>query len=107
MAFNFAAGFNIKPCGLQQISAATLATAQTLTAPTGADRVTVAMIQAEGGACKWTDDGSTTPTATVGMLLSSGETLPYQGDLSKFQIIRKDATATLNISYYRAGEGGE
>lgn len=105
MAFNFVVGTNVKPCGLQQISAATLVTAQSLTAPT-LDRVNIAMIQAEGGAVKWTDDG-TTPTATVGMRIADGETLPYQGDLSKIQLIRKDAAATVNISYYRAGEGGE
>jgi hypothetical protein len=105
MAFNFVAGVNVRPAGLQQISAATLATAQPLTAPT-IDRVNIAMIQAEGGALRYTDDG-TTPTATVGMLINQGETIPYQGDLTKLQLIRKDAAASANINYYRAGEGGE
>lgn len=105
MAFNFVVGFNIKPAGLQQIATATLATAQTLTAPT-VDRTNIAMIQADGGQLRYTDDG-TTPTASVGMLINDGETLPYQGDLTKIQLIRVAAPAAANISYYRAGEGGE
>jgi hypothetical protein len=105
MAFIFVVGVNVKPAGLQQIAAATLATAQTLTAP-AVDRANGALIQADGGALRYTDDG-TTPTATVGMLISANETVEYRGDLSKLQLIRKDATASANINYYRYGEGGE
>lgn len=103
--FNFVMGFNIKPCGLQQIVAATLANAQTLTPP-AVDRANICVIQAEGGALRYTDDG-TVPTATVGMVINSGETMAYQGDLTAVKLIRKDATASANINYYRAGEGGE
>lgn len=105
MAFIFVAGFNIKPAGFQPIDTATLATAQSLTAP-AVDRANVAMIQAEGGTLRYRDDG-TAPTAAVGTLISQGETLPYQGDLTKIQIIRTAAGAIANIHYYRCGEGGE
>ncbi len=105
MAFLFVHGWNVKPCGYQQIASATLAAATGLTAPTP-PRVTVAMIQAEGGNLRWRDDG-TDPDANTGMLLLEGDTLPYMGDLAAIKLIRVAAGALANVAYYRAGEGGE
>lgn len=85
---------NLTPKGYQQLTS--LASAATLTVPSGA---TVALIQAEGQAVRWRDDG-TSPTASVGMLISSGETVPYSGSLSAFKVIETAASAKLNVSYY-------
>lgn len=51
-------------------------------------------------AIAWTDDG-TTPSATEGMLLPGNQTLKYEGDLSKFRMIRAGAAdVSVRISYY-------
>lgn len=77
--------------------AATLASSTALTVPGGA---TYAVIQVEGGAIRWRDDG-VAPTATVGMrLLTDGE-LFYDGSLSAFRAILATGTPILNIAYYR------
>ena len=67
-----------------------------LTIPVGA---TVALIQAETHDVRWRDDG-TAPTASVGMYLGQGATLPYTGNLNAVQFIQVSAGAKLNISYY-------
>lgn len=85
------------PLGYQQIAAATLATAQTLTVP---DRSQVAVMKVEAGALRWRDDG-TSPTDAIGMLEADGAKFFYCGDLSAFEAIRVDATTILNVSYYR------
>jgi len=82
------------PLGYQQIS--NLVAAVGLTVPNGAKR---ALIQAESQSVRWRDDG-TAPTAAVGMLIQSGETLPYTGALGTIRIIEVAASAKLNISYY-------
>lgn len=84
------------PLGYQQIASATLAAATHLTVPSGSRW---ALIVAEAQNVRWTDDG-TTPTASVGMLLASGQTLQYGGDLAKIQFIAATAGAILNVSYY-------
>lgn len=87
---------NITPQGFQQITSLSASTA--LTVPTGAK---VALIQAETQSVRWRPDGSTTaPTASVGMLLAAGETLPYTGDLSKIRFIETTASAKLNVAYF-------
>ena len=55
---------NIRPKGYQRITSLSASTA--LTVPTGAR---LALIEAEGVAIRWRDDG-TAPTASVGMTLS-------------------------------------
>ena len=49
---------------------------------------------------RWRDDG-TAPTATVGMLLSAGQTQTFSGDLAALKFIQTGAgVATLNVSFY-------
>lgn len=84
----------MRPLGFQQI--ASLSSATALTVPVGA---LTALIQAEAQDVRWRDDG-TNPTATVGITLGSGLTLPYNGDLSAIKFIETTASAKLNISYY-------
>lgn len=85
---------DIKPMGFQQITS--LSSAAGLTIPQGA---LFALVQAETQGVRWRDD-DTNPTASVGMLLVAGDTLPYTGDLTKLKLIQVTASASVNISYY-------
>ena len=80
-------------CGFQQI--AVLSTAQLLTVPANAR---AAIIHAETQAIRWRDDG-TAPTAAIGMRLVVGDTLYYDGELSKLRLIEETASAKANITY--------
>lgn len=80
--------------GYQQITS--LSSASALTVPSGA---TMALIVPETQAVRWRDDG-TNPTASVGMPVAVGESLNYDGDLSRIRFIQQTASAVLNISYY-------
>lgn len=90
--------------GYQQIT--NLSSAAGLTVPaldpsTGLNCEAVfALIVAETQGVRWRDDG-TAPTASVGMPLSPGIPLQYDGDLSKIRFIEQAASAKLNVSYYR------
>lgn len=86
------------PLGHQQITAATLATAQTLTVPTGAVYALIQAVSSTGIKVRWRDDG-TAPTATVGMQL--GSDMWYVGDLAALKFIREAAGVTLEVSYYK------
>lgn len=91
-----------RPLGYQQISAATLVAATSLTIPTLPAGVVVGytVIQVENGDVRWRDDG-TAPTSSVGMTLLSGYELDYAGDAAAIQFILIGATSPiLNISYY-------
>lgn len=88
--------------GYQQITS--LTSAASLTVPTRnldglSCRPTMALITPEGSAVRWRDD-DVDPTGTVGMPLSSGVTLQYDGDLTKIRFIENGGTAKLNITYY-------
>jgi hypothetical protein len=85
---------NVRPLGHQQIT--TLSSAVGLTFPTGAR---LALIQPETQSIRWRDDG-TNPTASVGLVLNAGDTLPYTGDLALFKVIETTASAKLNVAYY-------
>lgn len=85
---------NLRPLGYQQITS--LSSATGLTVPRGA---TVALIQPETQAVRWRDDG-TNPTASVGMPIAVGETLPYIGYLENIKFIEQTASAVLNVAYY-------
>lgn len=80
-------------CGFQQI--AVLTTAQALTVPPGAR---AAIIHADAQVIRWRADG-VAPTATVGMRLTLGNTLYYDGEFSKLLMIEEAAGAKANISY--------
>lgn len=84
----------LTPKGFQQLTSVSASTA--LTVPNGA---TSALIQAENQAIRWRDDG-TAPTASIGMLLQSGATLQYNGDLTAIRLIETIASATINVAYY-------
>lgn len=86
------------PLGYEQITDVSLATG--LSVPSGAD---FALIQAVSQNVRWRDDG-TSPTASVGMQLTAGDTLRYDGDLSAFEAIEDAASAELNITYYQRGQ---
>lgn len=81
--------------GYQQITSLSAATA--LTIPSGA---ILALIQAESKDVRWRDDG-TSPTASVGMTITAGSMLEYNGVLENLKFIEVTASAKLNVSYYR------
>ena len=88
--------------GYQQITS--LSAAAALTVPVVdanglSVKPTIAIITPEAAAVRWRDDG-TDPTGTVGMPLASGETLQYDGDLTKIRFIQQAPGAIINISYY-------
>lgn len=60
-----------------------------------------ALIQAETQAIRWTDDPDVDPAAaTNGMIIAAGQTLEYDGDLSKIRFIQAAATAVMHVSFY-------
>ena len=88
--------------GYQQITSLSAATG--LTVPQYdvnglACKPTIAIITCETNAVRWRDD-DVNPTASVGMPLSSGVTLQYDGDLTKIKFIEQLSGAKLNVSYY-------
>ena len=80
--------------GYQQITS--LSSATGLTVPAGATRAIIAPLTQT---VRWRDDG-TNPTASVGMPVSAGSYLSYDGDLNRIRFIEASASAELNISYY-------
>jgi hypothetical protein len=62
-------------------------------------KASFALITPETQSVRWRDDG-TAPTSSVGMPLSAGVTLQYDGDLSKIRFIEQLSGAKLNVSYY-------
>lgn len=80
--------------GFQQITS--LAAATALTVPSGTEKI---LLDVEGAAVRWRDDG-TNPTTSVGHRLTVGSTLIYEGDLDAIRFIQESAGAKLNVSYY-------
>ncbi len=74
-----------------------LTTAQFL--PTIASGANYALIQVQGGALNWRDDG-VAPSASTGMTIPSGGELVYNGTLSALQLCSQSGTVTVNISFY-------
>jgi hypothetical protein len=91
-------GGGATPLGYQQISAATLAAATSLTVPTGA---TVAVVQVDTAAVYWRDDGSA-PTGSSGIRIAAGITQAFGPDsLIDIQFIKATGgLPVLNVSYY-------
>lgn len=85
---------SLTPKGYQRI--ADLSAIVGLTVPEGA---TLALIQVEGAAVRYRDDG-TVPTAIAGMPLAAGAALQYNGSLSDLRFIQQNVGAVLNILYY-------
>lgn len=80
--------------GYQQVIDLTIVASLTVPSGTG-----VAVIQAEGAAVRWRDDGIA-PSATVGMRVPAGSELRYDGDPNALKFIQEGSGAKLNISYY-------
>lgn len=94
-------GIRRTPCGYQQIT--TLSSATALTIPTtlcAANTVTFAVITAEAQAVRYRDDG-TAPSATVGQPLAVGVALEYAGALSRIKFFEQTSGAKLNVTYYK------
>jgi hypothetical protein len=88
------------PLGYQQISAATLAAATALTPPAGTNVAIVTMGVAAPASVRWRDDG-VAPTATVGMLMTTGQQVAFSGpSLAAVKFILQGAGPILDISYY-------
>ena len=86
--------------GFEQITS--LSSSAALTMPAVGDsgqKPKLAVIHCESQAVRWRDDG-TDPTSTVGMRLTVGSELQYDGDLNKIRFIEEVASAKLNVSYY-------
>lgn len=71
-----------------------------LTVPPGA---TVAQVTVEGTSIRYTTDGATTPTATVGMgPFPAGTTLLFNiTALAALRIIQTSASATIDVEYFQ------
>jgi hypothetical protein len=86
----------LAPAGYTQVTSLSAATGLG-TIPDGTQ---LALIQPESQDIRWRDDGSN-PTTSVGMVLSAGSTLFYNGNMSAFKMIEVTATAKVNISFYK------
>lgn len=77
-----------------------IVTSTALTLPTGA---TYAVVCARGQNANYTTDGTTAPTASVGMALLQNQCVSLQGAsvLSTFRAIQQAATATLDVNYFK------
>ncbi len=95
------------PRGYQQISLAA-GTVQSLTAPVGIPGPFLVVIQADGGAARYRDDG-TNPTNAIGFLIADGGTIVLQPEaISTIKLIRDGAdTGNVNILYYTAATSTE
>lgn len=76
-----------------------LTEATSLSPPSNAN---VAVIEVSGGPIRWTNDGTTTPSETVGITQQAGEKLIYTGPLDKFQAIQTNpaSPATISVAYF-------
>lgn len=90
-----------KPLGDQQISAATLVAAQTLTVPQGANVAVIRVGSAAASSVNWRDGGGV-PTALIGMpMLNTDPPLEYSANLGALQFIAATGSPILNVSYYQ------
>ena len=83
------------PLGYRQIADVSAA-AGFANVPVGTQLV---LISAETADVRWRDDG-TDPTATVGMLLTAGQTISYFGPVHKLKFIDVTSGAKVNASFY-------
>lgn len=95
-------------CGFQQLTAANLAASFALTPVNQAGTGLVpnaAFMSASSTAVRYTDDGTTTPTAAIGMRLPVGiAPFLYQGDLARFRAILESGTPTLDVIYVKVAD---
>lgn len=89
------------PLGYVQISAASLATAQTLAPPKGT-KVAIIRVETNDSAVRWRSDG-TAPTAIAGNLMLYGDDpLVIQGPIPALQFILTTGSPILGVDYYGA-----
>ena len=81
--------------GYQRVTSLTPATA--LTVPAGTRLV---ILQPETKSVRWRDDG-TNPTASIGMIMAANDVFIYTGEPSRLRFIEVEASAVLNVSYYK------
>ena len=61
-----------------------------------------AVVRCEAQAVRWTDDGATTPTATVGMpMLVADQPMVFTSNLGALLFIAQVSGAILNVSFYK------
>jgi hypothetical protein len=90
--------------GYRQTTGAAAAKTMANLAPGGVipDGAIHAVVQCETQNCRWIDDGSGTPTSTVGMLLATGNTIVVlAAQFSRFKIIEVAASTVLNVTFYK------
>jgi hypothetical protein len=76
-----------------------LSAAKPLVVPDGATHATICPSTQN---VRWTQDGSTDPTASVGILLAKDTERLFSGNLTNLRFIEVTASATLNIQFYKA-----
>lgn len=86
-----------KPISWQKIT--DLSTVTSLTVPPVTDNPQIVLVQPEGANVRWRDDGGN-PSSSIGMLLTAGSFLEYNGDINAIKFIEVSASATLNVLYY-------
>jgi hypothetical protein len=86
---------SLQPLGFQQIAAPASSTA--LTVPAGAR---FAMFNVSGTQSVVFRDDGVAPTATVGIILTTGTNYWYTGKLSAVRVIQAAASGNLNVAYY-------
>ena len=91
------APYSYTPLGPSQNNLA-ITSATALTIPAGATYATVCV---EGTGARWTWDGTTTPTSSVGSVLVGSQCLAFAGALilANLKFIQTSATATLDVEY--------
>jgi hypothetical protein len=75
-----------------------LTSSTALTVPTGAR---FANVCASSGAIRYTTDGITTPTASVGQPLAAGACIPLSGPQVLANFLAISATGTLDVEYFK------
>lgn len=95
------------PRGYEQISLAD-GLVHTLTLPVGIPQPFLVVLQADGGAFRYRDDG-TAPTNAIGFLCADGGVIEVQPeDAGDIQLIRDGAdTGSVNVLYYTAANSSE
>jgi hypothetical protein len=77
-----------------------LTSLKTLSPPTGKSVYHITL-QAVGGNVRFTDDGTTNPTATVGQILYDGHPpFKYDGDFTNLKFFAQSGTPVLWVFYY-------
>lgn len=93
-------GLGFKPLGYERVT--TLSAAKGLTVPSGAQ---LAIITVNAQSVRFRDDG-VDPDAATGVLLpvtTAGLPFEYSGALGKIKFFETQASATLDVLYYRRG----